>query len=145
MSTMYPYCLSCRDGVGGIVGAGLDMRHRVTILSADGLGVDPDDNGTESTCGPIVMRRGEWVRPEDRLDEIERLRGLLEAPMTAPTPRTLLALRASLDMTQGEVAEALGVDLDTYGRWERGHIEPKRMVVLAMERLVALTEAGTPR
>lgn len=58
--------------------------------------------------------------------------------MTAPTPADLLALRASLDMTQGEVAEALGISLSAYHRRERGLVAITREMVLAMERLRSL-------
>lgn len=75
----YHYCLECREGVLGIVGQGPNLRHRVTIIPADSLGIDEDTEATEGTCGPVVLRRGPWIRPEDRLDEIERLRDLLDA------------------------------------------------------------------
>lgn len=32
---------------------------------------------------------------------------------------TLKVLRARVDMTQGEVAEKVGVDRNTYSKWER--------------------------
>lgn len=36
------------------------------------------------------------------------------------TPDTLRTARLSLDLTQTQVADALGVDLRTYQRWEAG-------------------------
>ena len=34
--------------------------------------------------------------------------------------------RVTLDMTQQEVADAVGVNVSTYGRWERGDNKPMK-------------------
>ena len=50
-------------------------------------------------------------------------------------PKELIALRASLDMTQAELAKALDVDVITVSRWERGVQRIPEMVRLAIETL----------
>ncbi len=62
--------------------------------------------------------------------------------MTTATsvPATLRAIRASLDLTQAELAERLGVSFATVNRWEGGGNKPQKG---PMERILALAdEAG---
>lgn len=55
-------------------------------------------------------------------------------------PRTLLTIRASLDLTQAELAERLGVSFATVNRWEGGGNQPQKA---PMTRILALaSEAG---
>jgi type I restriction enzyme M protein len=59
--------------------------------------------------------------------------------MTSATsvPATLRAIRASLDLTQAELAERLGVSFATVNRWEGGGNRPQKG---PMERIRALAE-----
>lgn len=50
--------------------------------------------------------------------------------------RRIVEIRATLDMSQADFAEALGVDRRTVGRWERGENEPKYRDVQAAEDLL---------
>jgi type I restriction enzyme M protein len=56
---------------------------------------------------------------------------------TGPVPKTLRAIRASLDLTQVELAERLGVSFATVNRWEGGVNKPQRA---AMAKIAALAE-----
>ena len=50
--------------------------------------------------------------------------------------------RITLDMTQQQVADAIGVNVSTYGRWERGENKPMRALqekireVLKIDQLI---------
>ncbi len=55
-------------------------------------------------------------------------------------PPTLQALRARLDLTQGQLAERLGVSFATVNRWEGGVTTPQRAARTAIAALAA--EAG---
>ena len=47
----------------------------------------------------------------------------------------ITALRARLDLTQGELAHALGVSPCTVSRWEHGHMRPGPMARRLLEQL----------
>ena len=58
--------------------------------------------------------------------------------MSSPTQRptkTLRELREAQGWTQGELAERLGVDAGTVGKWERGRTRPRLGYLLSMARL----------
>ena len=50
-------------------------------------------------------------------------------------PATLRALRASLDLTQAELAEKLGVSFATVNRWEGGSTVPQKAARETIEAL----------
>ena len=56
------------------------------------------------------------------------------------TPATLRAIRASLDLTQQQLAERLGVSFATVNRWEGGATRPQKAALEAIAALAA--EAG---
>jgi type I restriction enzyme M protein len=56
---------------------------------------------------------------------------------TASVPAVLRAIRASLDLTQAELAERLGVSFATVNRWEGGGNKPQKG---PLERILALAE-----
>ncbi len=58
----------------------------------------------------------------------------------ADLPATLRALRARLHLTQGQLAERLGVSFATVNRWEGGGTQPQRAAREAIEALAS--EAG---
>ena len=55
-------------------------------------------------------------------------------------PATLHGIRASLDLTQEELAGRLGVSFATVNRWEGGGVTPQRAARQALAALA--TEAG---
>ena len=54
------------------------------------------------------------------------------------SPRSIRKLRRSLDLTQEELAHAIGVTFSTINRWEDGHARPSNM---ALRPLGALADA----
>lgn len=48
--------------------------------------------------------------------------------------------RITLDMTQQEVADAIGVNVSTYGRWERGENKPMRALRDKLKEVLQLDE-----
>lgn len=64
-------------------------------------------------------------------------------------PATLRAIRSSLDLTQAELAERLGVSFATVNRWEGGAVKPQRapmasIVALAGEAGIEVDAADAP-
>ena len=53
------------------------------------------------------------------------------------TPATLRAIRASLDLTQQQLAERLGVSFATVNRWEGGATRPQKAALAAIAALAA--------
>lgn len=51
------------------------------------------------------------------------------------TPERLQAIRAKLDLTQGELAERLGVSFATVNRWEGGGTKPQRAQLAKIDEL----------
>lgn len=51
------------------------------------------------------------------------------------TPDQLRAVRAKLNLTQPELAKALGVTTDAVARWEGGRSPIRRVVALAVKHL----------
>lgn len=47
----------------------------------------------------------------------------------------ITALRARLDLTQGELAQTLGVSPCTVSRWENGHMRPGPMARRLLDQL----------
>ena len=58
------------------------------------------------------------------------------------TPAELEALRKSMDLTQIEMAEAMGLSLRAYTNAERGTGDVRRLYQLAVERLAMSFAAG---
>ncbi len=52
-----------------------------------------------------------------------------------PRPITIRKLRRDADMSQGQLAERLGVNLMTVNRWERGHQIPSGDTLQKIARL----------
>lgn len=48
---------------------------------------------------------------------------------------SLKALRAINNMSQGEVAEKVGVSRDTYGNWERGECVPNAIQFIKLAEI----------
>ena len=48
--------------------------------------------------------------------------------------------RVTLDMTQQEVADAIGVNVATYGRWERGVNKPMRALEEKLREVLKIDE-----
>lgn len=71
---------------------------------------------------------------------LDQVRALAMQHVDRPTPAYLLTLRETLDMTQEEFGEAVGVDKMTVSRWERGGRRPstanaRRIAALRDERV----------
>jgi len=52
------------------------------------------------------------------------------------TPSQLLTIRKKLDLTQTQLAKALGVTRSTVARWESGELAIERRTQLAVEHLL---------
>ncbi len=61
------------------------------------------------------------------------------------TPDELKRLRKRLGMTQAQLAEALGVRLETVGRWEVGMRRISEPAARLVQRLVAERRAKKPK
>ena len=57
-------------------------------------------------------------------------------------PGALRAIRASLDLTQEQLAERLGVSFATVNRWEGGATRPQKAARLAIAALAAEVGVG---
>ena len=66
-------------------------------------------------------------------------------PVTV-TPDLLLRARLRLNYSQAEMGAALGVSGVTWGRWERGEVQPEHppMLLYALEYLVSHTPPEAP-
>jgi DNA-binding transcriptional regulator YiaG len=53
--------------------------------------------------------------------------------------------RKQLGLSQSQMAEQLGVGLNTVARWERGDLVPPRVAELAAECLVLKSKKGTKK
>ena len=74
------------------------------------------------------------------LDAAPRITHITDMTNDLTTAATLRAIRASLDLTQGELAERLGVSLATVNRWEGGANIPQKAARTTIAALAA--EAG---
>lgn len=63
---------------------------------------------------------------------------------TTVSPNELKALRAALTLTQGQLAERLGVSRVTVTAWEVGRNSPKGPTVMLLRMLQAEADARTP-
>ena len=68
---------------------------------------------------------------------IDRVRVLFLPMRPDPTPGFVRTLRGALGMTQGQFAEAVGIDKMTVFRWEKGSLRPSPASVRRIERLRA--------
>ncbi len=66
---------------------------------------------------------------------IERIRCRAQL-RNLPSPELARAIRKNAGLTQGDVAEALGVHLITVLHWEKGHNRPRGKNALAYGRLL---------
>ena len=65
----------------------------------------------------------------------------VKALLASRTRRSHLArVRRSLDLTQGDVAGALGLSARTVMRWEQSGIKPRRVFAQALSRLYGVPE-----
>jgi transcriptional regulator with XRE-family HTH domain len=62
--------------------------------------------------------------------------------LAAPDRRELRAMRESAGLTQGEVASAVGVGLNTVWRWEQGRTEPELSDIRALLELYRAETIG---
>jgi DNA-binding transcriptional regulator YiaG len=68
---------------------------------------------------------------------LDQVRAIAMQQVERPTPAYLVTLRETLDMTQEEFGEAVGVDKMTVSRWERGSRRPS----IANARRIAVLRA----
>ena len=68
---------------------------------------------------------------------------MMNIAFSEPLPATLRAIRTSLDLTQEQLAERLGVSFATVNRWEGGLARPNRASREAIAALVAETGIDT--
>ena len=68
---------------------------------------------------------------------------MINIAFSEPLPATLRAIRTSLDLTQEQLAERLGVSFATVNRWEGGLARPNRASREAIAALVAETGIDT--
>jgi DNA-binding transcriptional regulator YiaG len=65
-------------------------------------------------------------------------------PMVEDEAIDINRLRRRLDMTQEELAAALGVTVGTVNRWENGHFRPSRLAEKALKNLLAQVKKSGP-
>lgn len=58
----------------------------------------------------------------------------MDDPTIDDLPQVLRAVRLLRRMTQEEAADAMGVSLRAYTRWERGRMEPRGLNLRAVRR-----------
>lgn len=74
---------------------------------------------------------------------IERVRARIHVHSSLPEPAERRALREAADLTQRELAEAIGVDRTTVAHWESGRHTPNGKLLDAyLEALGALKEVA---
>lgn len=78
---------------------------------------------------------GEVAFTPEAVRFLDRIRTLAMKMPKEPTPGFIRTLRQTLELTQQEFGERLGVDLMTVSRWERGTVRPGRESLKALEKL----------
>ena len=61
-------------------------------------------------------------------------------PKTTPIPNNIKYLRESLNLTQNEVAQRLGIPLGSYGVIESGHSLPSRAIYVSLVSLLGCND-----
>ena len=69
-------------------------------------------------------RSGQLLIRPPAIRILDQVRSLAMQRVDRPTPAFLVTLRETLDLTQEEFGEAVGVDKMTVSRWERGDRRP---------------------
>jgi DNA-binding transcriptional regulator YiaG len=113
----------------------IDQRTRQSIgyvlRLADGRSVYlelPEEYISRDRSGQLLLR-------PPAVRHLDQIRAVAMRKITRPTPAYLITLRQTLDLTQEEFGEAVGVDKMTVSRWERGDRKPG---VESLRRIEAL-------
>lgn len=108
------------------------MRREVSTITGD-AGVGPGSEEVQSDC---VVPPGDdwWFEPDPRLDSegnrVEAGRGSVRCPNTGAKIR---AARLAADLSQEELARAVGVSKESIRIMEKGEIVPSTAAFLELE------------
>jgi DNA-binding transcriptional regulator YiaG len=86
-------------------------------------------------------RDGSILILPDGVRFLDRIRVLANKLNHAPTPGYITTLRESLNLTQAQFGQKIGVDKVTVSRWERGELRPSDKSLAALEKLRAQAAA----